>query len=181
MPQTLDAPPRLLTAEEYYAIDGNDCTELVRGEVIVMPPPGYRHGAVQARLIYELMKAIEHHGAGVVTGDSGVVTERNPDTVRGPDVTFRRFEPAEKSVYPSKSPDLVVEVLSPSNSVEEMETKIEEYIGAGVQIVWVIDPEERTLTAYRTLSEPTVFLAEDTATLGELLPTFSCPVSKFFQ
>lgn len=77
-------------------------------------------------------------------------------------------------------PDFVVEVLSPSDSLKEVGRKIGEFLECGVPLVWLVDPKQKTVTAYRSLSETRQYSAEDIIAAEPILPGFSCPVSKFF-
>jgi Uma2 family endonuclease len=182
------ATTRLLTAEEFAKlpnpVDGSK-QELVRGEVVTMPPPGFRHGIVQVNVATLLKVFAKQHKLGRITVESGVVTERDEDTVRGPDVAYWSYErlPADQvpEGYPNVAPDLCVEVLSPSNTEQRTTKKVGEYFACGARMVWVIDPEERTVTIYRKPGDGRV-LWEDATIAGEdVLPGFSCPLNEFFQ
>ena len=178
---------KLLTAEEFAKlpdpIDGSQ-QELIRGEVVTMPPPGFLHGVVQGNVFFALKTHARATNQGRVTVESGVITERDLDTVRGPDVAFWSFErlPADQvpEVYPNVAPDLCVEVLSPSNSEERMTRKVREYFASGVRLVWVIDPDERTVTVYRAPGDGRVMWEDATITGEDVLPGFTCPVAEFF-
>jgi Uma2 family endonuclease len=121
------AAARLLTADEFARlpnpVDGSK-QELVRGEVITMPPPGFAHGTVQVNVAFALKVYLHTTRLGRVTVESGVITERGPDTVRGPDVAFWSYErvPADHVpvVYANEPADLVAEVVSPGNTPERM-------------------------------------------------------------
>jgi len=186
MPTTTAA--NLLSAEEFAKlpnpIDGSK-QELVRGEVITMPPPSFLHGIVQLNVAALLKAFARQHGLGRVTVESGVVTDTGPDTVRGPDVAFWSFErlPADQVpvVYANVAPDLCVEVKSPSNTPARTTKKVGEYFGCGSRMVWVVDPEERTVTVYRKAGDGRVLWEDATLTGEEVLLGFSCPVSELFQ
>jgi Uma2 family endonuclease len=179
---------QLVTAQEFFRrpgpIDGQR-EELVRGEVITMPSPGLRHGEVAMRVGFRLMTFLEHKDIGRVVTESGVRTEHDPDTVRGPDVSFWSYEkvPIEVEIvgYPEVPADLCIEVRSPSNTVRELREKTAEYLRAGVRLVWIVDPEDRSVTVYRrpgrgvTLSDDEVLDGED------VIPGFACPVTKLFS
>lgn len=179
---------KLLTAAEFAArpdpADGSK-EELVRGEVITMPPPGFLHGLVQGTVAFLLITFARASGLGRVTVESGTVTEHDPDSVRGPDVAFWSFSrvPADQvpESYPDVAPDLCVEVKSPSNTPAKTTSKVREYFKSGVRLVWVIDPEERTVTVYRKPGRGEVFWEDDTITGEAVLPGFSRPVAEFFQ
>src|SRR3954447_11093781 len=127
------APTKLLTAEEFFHLpnppDGSK-QELVRGEVVTMPPPGFRHGDVQLAIGSLLRQFVRSNRTGRVTVESGVVTEDDPDTVRGPDVSFWSYErlPADQKPvgYPEVAADLCVEVRSPDQSLRGLRAKARE-------------------------------------------------------
>ena len=181
------AEPRLLTAEEFMAADlGDGIFELVRGEIIEMPTPMPEHGVVCANVTGVLWDYGRKSGLGyALSNDAGVLTERDPDTVRGPDVCFYTHarwprSPLGKGL-PPVPPDLAVEVYSPSNRRGEMSKKVAEYLEIGTLLVWVIYPTRRTVVIHRSDDEPPLVLREDEVieNLPEL-PGFRCPVSDFF-
>lgn len=178
---------KLLTAEEFARLpnppDGSK-QELVRGVVITIPPPGFRHGTVQVKVAFALHSFLLAHPLGRIVVESGVRTENGPDTVRGPDVSFWSFQrlPADQSPegYPPEPADLCVEVLSPSNKRSVLLAKIWEYLFSGVRLVWVIDPEDHSVTVFREPDEGRVLLENATLTGEDVLPGFSCKVADFF-
>jgi Uma2 family endonuclease len=116
--------------------------------------------------------------------ESGVRTEADPDTVRGPDVSFWSFErvPADASPegYPEAVPDLAVEVRSPGQSRPKLRDKVKEYLFNGVRAVWVVDPEERTVTVYSQPDEGRELGETATLTGDDALPGFTCRVGELF-
>lgn len=179
---------KVLTAEEFARlpnpIDGAK-QELVRGEVITMPPPGFAHGNVQLAIGSILRAYSKQSRSGRVVVVSGVVTEEGPDTVRGPDVSYWSYArlPADQNPtgYLEVAPDLCVEVLSPGNTKPKMTRKIREYFAAGVRMVWVVDPEDRTAIVYRQPGDGRVLWDDATISGEDVLPDFSCPVADFFS
>jgi Uma2 family endonuclease len=178
---------KLLTADDFAKlpepVDGAK-QELVRGEVITMAPPSFMHAKVQG-LVYLVLELFNRNAnIGHVTLETGVITEENPDTVRGPVVAFWSYRtlPADRSpeAYAKVPPDLCVEVLSPSNTKQKMNKKTREYFAGGVQMVWVVDPEERTVTIYNEPGNGRVLWDDATLTAENILPGFSCPVAEFF-
>jgi Uma2 family endonuclease len=178
---------KLITAEEFRLMpdppDGSK-QELVRGEIITMPAPGFRHGLRQGRAFVLLDSYARTTKRGRVTVESGVVTEEDPDTVRGPDVSFWSFErlPAEQEPegYPEVAPDLVVEVLSPHDRRKKMLEKVHELLTRGVRMVWIIDPEDRTVEIYRSPDEGRILRENAMLTGDDVLPGFSCRVAELF-
>ena len=182
------ATKKLLTAEEFAKlpdpIDGSK-QELVRGEVVTMPPPGFLHGFVQLNIGVLLKVFAQQSKLGRVTVESGQLTEEGPASVRGPDVAFWSYErlPAEHVpvVYANVAADLVVEVRSPSNTDRKMTQKVREYFASGVRMVWVVDPEDNTATVYRGPGNGTILWEDATITGDDVLPGFRCPVADFFR
>lgn len=177
-----------LTADEFARmpepVDGSK-QELVRGEIITMPPPGFLHGVVQSNVGFVLKTYTRATNFGRVTVESGVITETGPDTVRGPDVALWSFArlPADHVpvVYANVAADLCVEIRSPSNTDGRMTRKVREYFASGVRLVWVVDPEERTVTVYRGPGDGRVLWEDATITGEDILPGFTCPVAEFFR
>ncbi len=172
----------LMTAEELlYANVPNKRTELVRGRLIVHELRGCRHGYVVANLAFRLSQHSDLSGAGaVVVGGVGFTLRRDPDTVRGPDVAFVRSDrlpQANPNTYLEFAPDLVVEVLSPSDRPGEVLAKVGDWLDAGARLVWAIDPERRIARVYR--ADGTEHILEETdQLLGEdVLPGFSCTLA----
>jgi Uma2 family endonuclease len=174
---------KLLTAEEFYLQpnpnDGSQ-QELVCGEIITMPPPGLLHGVCCSKTDRKLGIFIDSGlGGTLVCNDAGFITRRDPDSVRGPDISYWSKErlPEVPVGYSTIAPDMLVEVLSPSNSWKQIRAKIQEYFATGVRLVWVIAPEDRTLTIYRMPDEGRVLHDTATVTGEDVLPGFECRVS----
>ena len=182
------ATKKLLTAEEFARrsepVDGSK-EELVRGEVVTMPPPGFLNGLVQLSIGALLRAFAKQSNLGRVTVESGQITEEGPGSVRGPDVAYWSYErlPADHIpvVYANVAADLVAEVVSPSNTRRQLAAKVREYFASGVRLVWVVDPEDRTATVYRGPGNGTVLWEDATITGEDVLPGFSCPVAEFFR
>ncbi len=113
-----------------------------------MTPTGDEHGAVEANITAELRAHVRDRNLGKVrSGEVGVYVRRNPDTVRAADVLYishERYARKTSSVFLDVAPDLIVEILSPSDSWKEVTQKLREYLAIGVRLVWVVDPVART-------------------------------------
>ncbi|HEV3263368.1 MAG TPA: Uma2 family endonuclease [Gemmataceae bacterium] len=178
---------KLISAEEFARMpdppDGSQ-QELVRGEIVTMPPPGGRHGVCCLRTGRRLGNFVEENRRGTVTcNDTGFISERDPDTVRGPDVAYWSKErlPEVPEGYIEIVPDLAVEVVSPSDIFSRIQKKVREYLNRGVRLVWVVDPEGRTVTVYRPLRQATILEENETLSGEDVLPGFSCPVAELFE
>src|SRR5262249_24138874 len=161
--QDMSAPARLLTAEEFAHLpqpeDGSQ-QELVKGVIVTVPPPGFYHGQVCSRVDRRLGLFIEAHELGWITcNDSGFILARDPDTVRGPDIAFWRRErlpEPPREGYPSIVPDLVVEVVTHSDVFTRVQRKVQQYLDAGVRMVWVLVPEDRSAAVFQSGRAPSV-------------------------
>jgi Uma2 family endonuclease len=141
----------ITTADELLLSPDLGRCELVRGR-LMMTPAGFRHGRVAASLTAALEAFVSQGVLGVVTAtETGFLIEREPDTVRAPDVAFLRSQrlPAEEPVgfFPG-APDLAVEVLSPDDRASEVNAKVAQWLEAGCDAVWVVDPQNQTVTIF---------------------------------
>jgi len=184
---TLPSTP-LITAEQFGRMPGDGTvSELVGGRVVRMPSPFPFHGSVCLEVALALNEFIRPYGLGrVFINDSGIVTERDPDTVRGADVSFftkaRLPEGAlPRERYLDTAPELVVEVRSPSDRWQKILQKVSEYLSAGVSVVVVLDPSTNSANVYRDEGSPQTFGPNDTLTIPDLLPGFSVPIARFFE
>jgi Uma2 family endonuclease len=174
---------KLLTAEEFAELpppEDGSLQELVCGEIVTMSPPKARHGACCSQIVFQLVSYLKPKNLGTVTcNDTGVLIRQDPDTVRGPDVAFWRRErlPELPESYVAVPPDLVAEVVSPSDIFSSVQRKIREYLDRGVQLVWVVDPENREMAVYRPGQQPRVLSESETVTGEDVLPGFSCLVA----
>ncbi|MFM9963029.1 MAG: Uma2 family endonuclease [Planctomycetaceae bacterium] len=177
----------LLTVEEFVhlpePIDGSR-EELVRGVIESMPTPRFRHGEIQCNVSAALKAFVRPRRLGRVATETGVITEHDPDTVRGPDVVFWSAErlplDAEVESYPENAPDLCVEVLSDSDRPRRLRQKLIEYFARDVRMVWVVDPEARTVTVYRGPDEGRLLWEDATLSGEDVLPGFECLVAELF-
>lgn len=150
------APRSPVTAEELFHMpdDGGRC-ELEKGEIIRLTPNGAEHGVVTARIGSALDEYVEANDLGVCCGaETGFILERDPDTVRAPDAAVVLGSRVPASGVPVGywpfSPDLAVEVVSPSDRLADVHTKIAEYFAAGICLVWPVEHETRMVHVYRS-------------------------------
>ena len=177
----------LMTFEEYASLpDDGTWTELVRGRIVEVPPPQPVHGRVCFRIARILGNFVVERNLGeVLTNDTGVITRRDPDTLRGADVAFYqagRLPPVERwTGYFAIPPDLVVEVRSPSDRWAEILEKVTEYLAVGVQVVVVLDPGPRSATLFAGDQAPRTLGPDDSLTLPGLLEGFAVRVGSIFE
>jgi Uma2 family endonuclease len=177
----------LMTAEEYLLVpDDGRPTELVRGRIVPLNMPYPRHGEICVRAVYLLCRHLEDRPLGrVVSNDSGVITERGPDTVRGADVAFYSYQRVPRGPLPRHyldvAPELVFEVRSPSDRWAQVLAKVVEYLKAGVTLVCVLDEMTQTARVYRAEEPEQLFNADQELALPEVLPEFRVTVGQFFE
>lgn len=179
---------RLLTIEEYAKLpEGPRPTELVRGRVVELNVPKPWHGFVCGRATRIFGNFAEQHDLGIVTcNDSGVITERDPDTLRGGDVVYYSFKRVPKGTLPKKTyletpPDMVVEVRSSDTRWKTILKKVAEYLDVGVTVVCVLDPDSSTARLYEADQPERKLGPDETLTLPSVLPGLSVPVKSFFE
>ena len=176
---------KLMTAEELLLMpDDGIQRELIRGVLTEDMPPGDEHGVLVARIGWLFTNYCEANDYGEVrAGDSGFLLERNPDTVRGPDVAWVSPDRLAAPVpgYAELSPDLVVEVRSPGDSQRHMAERAMMWLSHGVEMALVADAGPVTLTVYRPGQPPQALGAFDVFNGADVLPGFSEPVWRFFR
>jgi len=178
----------LMTAEEFWNFSAptDAVVELVDGEVVEMAPPGPIHSRTDGRLQRRLGSFVEQHGLGEVFPNSGFILRRNPDVVRAPDHAFVRAERIAEDPPPSVGwwelvPDLVVEVVSPNDGAQQIADKVQDYLTAGVRLVWVVYPLKKCVHVYSP-DAPVRFLVGDAELDGEdVVPGFRLPLAQLWE
>jgi Uma2 family endonuclease len=139
---------KTVTYEEWLRMpEVSDATEeVVNGEIRIMPPAKWKHAWIIERTHRALNGQLDLDRCAVVTGSFGLVIRKAPLTSRVPDLAvFDLTTLVEQDGYLHSAPQLLVEVLSPSNTRREREEKLGDYAEIGVPEVWVISPEARTV------------------------------------
>lgn len=158
--------------------------ELVRGEVVENMPPGFLHGILASKLSGRILFWIEAGGGGFVGVESGFVLERDPDTVRGPDVYYVRRERVavlnQLRSFADFAPDLAVEIVSPGDAGEAIVDKVEQYLAAGTAQVWGVYPDRKSVHVHVPGGTTQRLSGADAVVGGELLPGFSLPLADLF-
>jgi Uma2 family endonuclease len=174
---------QITTAEQLFAANLAHC-ELVVGELVMMSPAGFDHGRFASRIVAALENYVASRRLGVVTtAEAGYQLAHDPDTVRAPDVAFVRAERLPEGGvkgYFQGAPDIAVEVVSPTDRASEVSAKVRDWLQAGCSTVWVVDPENRTVTVHRSRKDIGVLTEDDMLAGGDVLPEFSMPVARIF-
>lgn len=182
------AAPARLTAEEFARQYDGRHVEYVNGQVREVPMAGGKHGNVCNWIAYYLTAQVLASGLGrVFINDTFVkVPQRgDPERVYGADVCFVSFArlPKEAAVPDGVipvTPELVVEVRSPSDSWSDAVSKMLDYLRAGVSVVVILDPATRSASVYRDNVRQEIFEAEQNLVLPDVLPNFSVSVAALF-
>ena len=179
-------PSVSLTAEdvERVSIPGK-LVELVRGQIVVSEPPGTRHGAIAATLAYHVSDFVRRQGLGLVFAqDTGFKIESDPDTVRAPDLAFVARERADQIPargYAELAPDLLAEILSPDDRPGEILSKVADWLAAGTNLVWLVDPQRLEVRVHRADGSLSVLRDSDALDGEVVLPGFTCPLKHVFS
>ncbi|MBI3821093.1 MAG: Uma2 family endonuclease [Planctomycetes bacterium] len=178
----LHPPPGTATEEDVLRVQ--PWCELIDG-VLVERAMGWYESRIAAVLIYFFEDFLQVHDLGIVLGADGMM-RLQLGQVRIPDVAFYswslfpdREPPLEKIL--SAVPDLPVEVLSEGNTDKEMERKRREFFGGGTKLMWIVDPEKRTVDVYTSVDEFTTLTENDTLDGGAVLPGFTLSIKAWFE
>ncbi|MCS6830055.1 MAG: Uma2 family endonuclease [Armatimonadota bacterium] len=158
--------------------------ELVRGELRELAPASDEHGYLCVNLATIVTQFVKQHGSGYTfAAETGFVLSEDPATVRAPDFAFVSRERAPENWtrhFARYIPDLVAEVVSPSDTFSEVTEKVDDWLRAGVRLVWVVDPVQQSVRVYRADQPVRVLRAEDMLSGDDVLPGFACKVSEIF-
>ncbi len=177
---------RYVTAAEFLAHQSAAAASaLVRGTVHVMTPAGGAHGVVAGVIFAALNAFVEERQLGMCFPDNtGFQLPGLGDTVRSPDVAFVRAEqlPAEGigAGWMTVAPDLVVEILSPSETTAELEEKLRDYRTAGTRLIWIVDPLRRSVSIRNGQAPERVAIEGEAVDAGDVLPGFTMSVERIF-
>jgi Uma2 family endonuclease len=163
-------------------LDPEKSYEIVNGQPEEKEMPGARHGGVCGRLSRRLGTFVETHGLGEVYEETSFqigANERIPDLAF---VSVARIPPeGEPETKWPMAPDLAVEIVSPSDFYERVHAKAMEYLAAGVKQVWIVSPENRTITVYRSATNIMAFPEDSELVSEDLFPGFRCHLSEIFK
>jgi Uma2 family endonuclease len=173
-----------MTGDQLLARAGEGRAELVYGELVELMPVGFLHAMLVGRILFWIMSFLETHRLGKTGTELGMFLAHNPDLVYAPDVFFisKAREPAADSRrFFEGAPDLAVEVLSPDDRPGKRNAKIQAYLAGGTRLVWVVDPDNSTVTIFRPSFPPHVYSGRDEVTGEDVLPGFSFQVERLFK
>ncbi len=179
------APAAPITPEQFLELPDRDRYELVGGE-LVEQIMSFEAGVIAGEIYARLREYVDARGLGLAAPD-GVTYQcfaADPGRVRRPDVSFiaRGRLPREQfsTGHVHVAPDLAVEVVSPNDLYYDVEEKVQEYLDAGVRLVWVASPKSRSVVTYRVGRNELHFGPPDVLTAEDVIPGFSVIVSDLF-
>lgn len=181
---TTQLTDKLITGEELFRMGDLGRTELVEGRIVYLMPTGRPHSRIEFIIagllfIYNRLRNFgEVHG-----GEIGIFTRRNPDTVRGMDVALishERLAYANENGFLTVAPELIVEVMSPSDRWAEVLQKLDEYFAVDAKMVWIVEPKTEQIYVYRSQANVEIFTKSDTLTCEDVLPDFSLELHEVF-
>ncbi len=161
--------------------------ELVRGDLLMMSPASPVQGHYAARLIGALQPYVEDNDLGAVyTAEPGFTLESEPELViRAPDVAFVRKEripPADQQAgFWPLAPDLAVEIISPSETAASVQAKVQDYLAAGTQLIWLVYPDSTVVVEYQPPAQIRQYGREDSLEGGTVIPGFQYALARLFR
>jgi len=180
------ATTKLYTVEDLLEMDDDGCRhELIRGKLIAMPPTNENHSRLMFRLsglLFEYQRL--HPEIQWFAGDPGYILARDPDLLLGPDLAAvhaeRLPEDFPRDTFSDVIPDVVIEIVSPSERVGQISAKVDAYLEAGVRLIWLINPMRRSVTAHSPDQHTQIFEGDDVLDGGEVLPEFRLLLAELF-
>jgi Uma2 family endonuclease len=173
---------RLLTVREVEESPPEGHWELIDGELVPLAPAGLKSSTTGHRIGRLVGNYVDEHDLGMMTNaEGGFVLFSDRETLIAPEIAFIRKDRVppeeEHNHFPRLAPDLVVEILSPSDRLASALGKVSLYLQAGVHVVWLVDPVKRTILLFTGDANPVTLEERDTLDGGEVLPGFSIRVA----
>ena len=176
----------IVSPDDLLTITDRPMPELVDGQLVERPLMGQKSDALAARLLIWIGPLVEQLGLGLVNGAQGSyqIFPDDPKKIRIPDISFIRSDRLPPGGPPEGHgrtvPDLVVEVISPNDMAEDLIAKIEDFLRAGVPLVWVLSPRSRVVYVYRKDGLLSLLRTGDTLDGEDILPGFQVEVDRLF-
>ncbi|MFW6076055.1 MAG: Uma2 family endonuclease, partial [Chloroflexota bacterium] len=160
--------------------------ELVRGELVCMAPSGSEHSEIGMLIGHFILTYVLGHQSGIVTGpDGGFLVRKDPDTVLVPDVAFvhrdRLTSELDRTRYLPLAPDLVVEIVSPSDRMADVTGKVQTYFEAGTRLIWIVLPQQQAVMVHYPDGTARTLKSADTLDGEDVLPGLEIPIAGIFN
>lgn len=177
---------RLLTVEEFARLCADERCELVDGRVVKMSPAGKRQpltfGSINGLLSAHVLRT---GFGGVVLGETACRVAADPDRVRVADLAVASHElladvRRSPETFFARAPELVVEIVSPDDPMDELDARVQDFLGAGARAVWVVSPATRKVYVHCAGAQGRILGPADEIDGGDALPGFRARVADFF-
>jgi len=156
-----------------------------QGEVIVMPPTGSETGNYNSELIANFVIWNRQSQLGKVF-DSSTGFRLPNGAIRSPDVAWiaqerwAQLSPEQRRTFAPICPDFVVELVSPTDDVNALEAKMQEYLANGCRLGWLVNPQKRQVTVYRPQMAPEIISFDVPLTGEDVLPGLTLDLRHIF-
>ena len=178
------AQEELVTGAQLLAMGDVGPCELIDGRIMPLSPPGGEHGRIEANLAFELRKFSKEERLGwTLSGEVGIFIRRNPDRVRGADLAFvsrSRAQEGPPKGFLELAPELIAEIVSPTDRWQDIRAKLDDYFSIGVEQVWIVEPGTHSVLVYCSPTEAAKLSEEDTLQGEGVLKGFSLPIVQLF-
>ncbi len=174
---------KLVTGEDLFAMGDIGPSELIDGRIVPMSPAGGKHGYIEPKLASYLDDFLEgDNNAWVLVGEVGIYIRRNPDRIRAADVAVFSKErlPEIPDTYIDTAPELAIEIMSPTDIWSNVRTKIDDYFSIGVEQVWIVEPDTRTVLVFHSATAFAKLGVDDTLIGQSILDGFRLPIAPLF-
>jgi len=175
---------QVLTGEALLELGDVGPCELIDERIVPLSPTGGEQGTIEGNIAYLLNAYVRSRSLGwVLTGEVGIYTRRNPDRVRAADVVFvsRNQTSAIPSGFLDLPPELVVEIVSPTDRWQELREKIDEYFSIGVPTLWIVEPKTGTIMVYSSATTASKYKETQNIPAPEALSGLEIAVSEVFR
>lgn len=175
---------KLITGEELLQMGDIGPCELIAGKIVKIDFAIPEHGLLEAILGQWLGNFVAERKIGTtMMGGTGIYTQYDPDTVRAADLLFISHEREKKLTkeFLDVAPELVIEILSPTDRWKDMRKKVEEYFAIGVNWVWIVEPKKKAILVYTSATEMAKYEEGDIVTGEGLLKGFQLNLTELFS
>lgn len=160
--------------------------ELIDGEVVAVSPASMRHGLIAGAVHDAIKHHVRRQDLGLVMGDNvGYVLRHDPDQVRAPDVSFVAWDSVPEGDdldrFGQGPPTLAVEVVSPNDRANDIRDRVQDYLEAGTQQVWVLWPQRNSISVYSPGADTRELGPDGVLDGGDVLPGFTVRVGDLFE
>lgn len=158
--------------------------ELVEGKLVEAPFAKWRRARLRSFLLTAIGDYLRSNPVGETGASLGFILSRDPDTLRSPDAFFmtaERIAQLDADGWVEGGPDLAIEVLEASSDRGAVEAKAEQFVAAGTEAVWIVDPKQRCVSVVSTADTDRPLTEDDELTAPTLLPDFSVSVRELLE